>query len=344
MAVDPTDFSVLDQTPGIGTMLAYGRYAGVPWYRSFWAVSLGFVLLLVPSGAAAVSIVAIGNAKWPWFLPAIPAGWALFAGIGLCGWIVGYLRRVRLAQFAARNHLAFADLLEQNRRPGLGFPRHLRNIERAVVGGIHGGVRFELGTNHSAVRGNQDRVDIRKPFAFIEFELPSEVPHIFLKNRRSRILPVSGLALSASTALKLEGNFNETFTLLCPAGYERDALYIFTPNLMAALLDTAQDAEVELVDSRAYIYLNPRTRIWRAEKMRSIYATIDALAGRLNRQTMRYSDERVEHASAGVALGGRRILGGQNATGLTILWVTIATLMSVAVIAVTVFVIPALGS
>lgn len=40
--------------------------------------------------------------------------------------------------------------------------------------------------------------------------------------------------------LSLEGDFDRYFTLYCPGDYERDALYVFTPDLLALLIDESR--------------------------------------------------------------------------------------------------------
>ena len=341
-AVEPR-FDVLDSRPTLGELLGYPRFAGMPWYRSFWAVTIGTLAVVGASLAAASLVPRLLGREVVWFLPLIPYAWALIAIFGFVWWCVDYVRRVRLGRFAAANGFGFADLLENQRRIGLGFPSHMRNQERSVIAARVASAYFTVGRNTVMAPRNTERVEIRKPFAFIELDLPSEVPHIILKNRRSRVLPLTGLGLGNSQRLSLGNEFDKVFTLMCPRGYERDALYIFTPNLMAALIDTAADAEVELVDSRVYIYLSRTTPLWRGSTMRSVFALVNALAGRFDRQTLRYADERATAGGTRVALAGRRISAGEGATGLTILWMVAVAALSIGVTAFSLFVVPMIG-
>ena len=337
------DLGPLRRAPSLREWLAYPRVAGVPWYGGFLAVSAGAVLAVGASIAAGAVLHTLVGPAAPWFIGVLPAIWAVIAIVGFVGWLVDASHRIRLARFALANGFAFADRLEGNRRPGLGFPGHLRNIERGVIAGEHAGTPFQLGRNQSVARRDAERVDIRKPFAFIQLQLPTEVPHLVLKNRRSRVLPLAGLGLGNTSRVSLEGNFDTTFTLLCPAGYERDALYILTPNLMAALLDTASDAEVEFVDDRATLYFGPRTALWKPETMAGVFSVIEQLGARLQRQTARYEDDRAAASATAVALGGRRILGGDGASGLTIAWFAVMIGISAAVMGFSFFVAPMLG-
>ena len=337
------DVGVLRRLPSLREWLAYPRAAGVPWYGSFWAVSVGTLLAVAASIAAGAVLRSVVGDGAPWFVGLIPVAWAVLAVAGFVGWLVDASRRIRIARFALANGYAFADRLEGRRRPGLGFPGHLRNIERGVIAGEHAGTPFQLGRNQSVARRDAERADLRRPFVFLQLLLPTEVPHLVLKNRRSRVLPIAGLGLGNATRLSLEGDFDRTFTLLCPADYERDALYILTPNLMAALLETASDAEVEFVDDRATLYFGARTALWKPETMRRVFGVIEQLGARLERQTSRYDDDRAAASATGVALGGRRILGGDGASGLTIAWFAVVIGISAAVMAFSLLIAPTLG-
>ncbi|WP_414172275.1 hypothetical protein [Clavibacter tessellarius] len=48
----------------------------------------------------------------------------------------------------------------------------------------------------------------------------------------------------------LEGDFDRHAALYCPEGYERDALYLFTPDVMAVLVDRVRGFDVEIRGDR----------------------------------------------------------------------------------------------
>jgi hypothetical protein len=77
--------------------------------------------------------------------------------------------------------------------------------------------------------------------------LSTRLPHIVLHARNGRTLTAAATPDRAQR-LNLEGDFNEHFTLYCPAEYERDALYLFTPDVMARLIDRVHGFDVEIVD------------------------------------------------------------------------------------------------
>lgn len=59
---------------------------------------------------------------------------------------------------------------------------------------------------------------------------------------------------SGKELIKLEGDFNKYFSLSIPKGYEVEALEIFTPDIMAELIDKAKNYSLEIVNSHLFIY------------------------------------------------------------------------------------------
>lgn len=140
---------------------------------------------------------------------------------------------------------------------------------------------------------------------FIQLALESPTPHIALVNHRSAVLRHTGSRILAAQRLRLEGDFDRTFTLYCPTGYERDALYIFTPDLMALLLDVASDCEIELVDGWLVAYVGRPWRLWRGRDFAAMIALVDAVSAKARRRTRRYQDDRALRGV--VAPEGRRL-------------------------------------
>lgn len=91
---------------------------------------------------------------------------------------------------------------------------------------------------------------------YLAIALPRRVPHMVLDARSNDHGPFSSLVRrpAANQHLSLEGDFDTRFRLYVPTGYERDALYVFTPDLMALLIDETGDLDVELRDDRLIAY------------------------------------------------------------------------------------------
>jgi len=110
--------------------------------------------------------------------------------------------------------------------------------------------------------------------------------------------------------ISLEGDFDRHFTLYAPRDYTTDALYIFTPDVMAALIDHASGFSITLIDDQLIVRPLLGTfdltddALWRR-----LFAVLDSVAPEVAGQTLRYRDERSEVRSL-IAQSGRRLTGG----------------------------------
>ncbi len=320
------DFTILDDPVRLSDVRAYARR--LRWTRrppvvlSLLVVCLVAVVAMTRVLQPGVGIVAIvGGCGTVVVIAAITASWATAIG-----------RRVRLERFARVNGLDYADELRNDARRGLGFPPGIENQGTAtIIGpGASDGYGFILGVNRPRPDPRASRMEMRRPFLFLQLALPRSVPHLILRNRRSRIVPLFTGRTAAETTLRLDGDYHNAFTLIAPASYERDALEIFTPNLIAALLEFADAAEFELVDRTAFLYLPARTPVWTAEVMRAVLELADDLNRMLDRQTGRYIDERSADGAPDAARA-RRIRSAAPITGGGILW-TLAVIAAAAAI------------
>jgi hypothetical protein len=136
--------------------------------------------------------------------------------------------------------------------------------------------------------------------SFVAIPLERTVPNIVLVGRRIGALALGGFAMHASQRLSLEGDFDRYFSLYCPVDYERDALQIFTPNLMQLLIDTTSDCDVELVDDWMFVY-SRWGRTLDSEALDRLEAVTGLVQSTVERQTSRYRDERSEPAGSTVS-------------------------------------------
>ncbi|MCI2956416.1 hypothetical protein MN032_01820 [Agromyces atrinae] len=151
------------------------------------------------------------------------------------------------------------------------------------------------------------RVSISTPqrsvnLGYLAITLPRRLPHMVLDGRSNG----RGMLVRPrrDQRLDLEGDFNSHFRLFVPKGYERDALYVFTPDLMALLIDETGDMDVEVRDDRLIVFRpggfdlsNPAT--WqRFERIR------ETLGAKALTRTDRYVDERAAQPLGSVAAPG----------------------------------------
>ena len=293
------------------------------------AVVAPFVLAFVGFGIALV--VFLATAVGP--RAAVPIGvmlglWALVmtAVVALAVRQTGTdnERAYRLRRFAEANGLEYQWTTGVADRPGMIFPRVRTGYARDVLVG-DGEFPIEVGNVRCNRRGRLWRT---QRWGYLALRLQTPLPHIVLDAVGNNSLGVSSLpvGLHAGQRLSLEGDFDRVFRLYCPAGYERDALYLFTPDIMARLMDTAAELDVEIIDDRMYFYrrsdlatLDPATWEW----LGSVQA---AMTGKLA-QWERWRDGHAQgqsdsgipllHPPRGVAEPGQRLRR-------TLPWATIA--------------------
>ncbi|MGV8881433.1 MAG: hypothetical protein ACOH19_04720 [Rhodoglobus sp.] len=110
-------------------------------------------------------------------------------------------------------------------------------------------------------------------------------------------------SLQTSQKLLLEGDFNKYFTLYCPSGRERDALQIFTPDVMALLIDHGAAWDVEIVEDNLFVYSSRTLSPERPRDIQRLLQFADLVVPKLG--------GRIERARPGAVMTAEgRSLGG----------------------------------
>ncbi|BAJ74517.1 hypothetical protein MTES_1553 [Microbacterium testaceum StLB037] len=167
---------------------------------------------------------------------------------GLRGDRIAQERRWRLARFAQAVSMEYVPSISQPPLPGSIFQRGSGRTAVDVLRGRE--PRFvEVGNYHYTVSNGKNQTTVRWGYIAIKLNVP--LPHI--------VLDASGNNISLGTFdrdqhLSLEGDFDRYFRLYCPQGYERDALYLFTPDVMARFIDNAAVFDVEIIDDWLFLY------------------------------------------------------------------------------------------
>jgi hypothetical protein len=298
------DFSTWAQPMTRRDFKEYYRAQHLPFYRRYGFAMLAYICLII-LGIFVITTVPnwfVGDAQSSTRLTITLVASAFLASIilGVVWWIRIFLRNVRLNKFCEINDLEFREQIKNLCPPGLPFDRDSQSITRPAVMNDN----FVIGRYYITQSRDEYRTQIHLPFTFTMARLPRRVPHIVLKNRLSKI--VSPTKTGKITKMKLEGNFSDTFTLLCPPDYERDALYIFTPDVMAACLDLAGDAEIELVDDHLFLYTRSGAVFRDPRKLAAAFDAVQQLTARFHKQTKAYRDQKSTGA-ARVSAAARRL-------------------------------------
>jgi hypothetical protein len=264
---------------GVLLVAASVTFLGIAGLLAFYLLPIGFGLTGPSLGLAQVGAILLGAAlvvsstitirrhlRQRAALTSIAEalGWAYRADIGDRIWGGSIDEQIDRGSRTARDHL---DALQCD----LPFD----SVERTFVVGDREGA-----TMHT-VRA-------------VRIPLPSEAPRITLRSRRGGgALSVLPRRPNGRSRLRLEGDFSDVFEVSVPTGYEADALYVLTPDLMVILLDESADLDLEIVDSTLHVYF-PAVDLTDEAELRSFIAVIAALYDRFGRRTLLYRDEAAE--------------------------------------------------
>lgn len=192
--------------------------------------------------------------------------------------------QARAQRLCAEGGFTYRALLIDPALSGLLFQRGKRIVLAHVADALNGATAFLFGTIQAGPRGTRGAM-------LAVLRLPRPVPNIVLVSTSGGVLRKAGIAFDETQRLGLEGHFDRTFTLYCPAHYQTDALYVFTPDVMARFLDTLGGCDVEFVDNRVVIYA-PSTAFADTSSISALPSLLHYLGEKLNRQTLRYADDR----------------------------------------------------
>lgn len=234
----------------------------------------------------------------------------LFAAM-LSGFVlIDYARKRKIAKiykFAVANNLRFiANGSAQDYEGAIFGVGHTRQISEAIV--LPNGV--EIGNYQYTSGSGRDKKTYY--WGYMKVKLVRHVPNMLLDSKKNNFLRglFSNLpkTYSKDQTIKLEGDFNDYFTLYAPKEYGMDAFYLFTPDVMAALIDHGSDFDIEVIDDNLLFYRSKRLNLTSEEEINGVLSVIDKVSSELISQADYYADERVGDRAANViAEPGRRL-------------------------------------
>lgn len=150
-------------------------------------------------------------------------------------------------------------------------------------------------------------------WGYVALRLDRRLPHMVLDATSNNLLFGSNLPsrFGKDAMLSLEGHFDKYFTLYCPPEYGRDALYVFTPDLMALLIDESAAFDVEIVDDWMFVYSTRPFDLLQPAVWERLDRIVQTVGSKTLDQTRLYADERIADRSLNIiAPQGRRIRRG----------------------------------
>ena len=239
-------------------------------------------------------------------------GIAIFVIVKHFGSGGSWAKWMRLSQFAAANGLQFRSHSANPSYTGmifnLGDTRFASNHLNSTTGRF-----FDLGTFQYSTGSGKSRST--HYWGFLALKLDRKLPNMVLDSKENNTLFGSDLPITfkRDQVLSLEGDFDKHFTLYCPKEYEQDALYVFTPDLMALLIDDAGSFDVEIVDDWMFIYTPHPLPPLNAANYARLFNIVQSVGTKTVSQTENYHDDRVGSATANiVAPAGQRLRHGTS--------------------------------
>ena len=231
---------------------------------------------------------------------------------------------VRLRTFAEKNHLRYSSGAPYDERDGLLFQvGHSKKFLDVLAFSDHGVA--EIGNFQYTTGSGKNSHTYKK--GFLRLELPRRLPHVVLDAKSNNFLgKFSNLssAYKGSQRLSLEGDFDKYFTLYAPDSHKRDALYVFTPDVMQAMIDAAHEYDAEIIDNNLYLYSGSSLQLHDSATLKELLTIADKIRAELIHQVDYYADERVANrASDTISDSGRRL------RQMSLKWVGIVVLVVV---------------
>lgn len=241
--------------------------------------------------------------------------------LGMVGYYLARGKRtenlVRLHKFAAANGIRFVHDRPDPAYPGVIFDNgYSRSINEAL--------EFPNGTeigNYEYTTGSGKKRRTHT-WSYARVKLTRRLPHMVLDAKQNNFfssLTTLPANFDTDQTLQLEGDFNNYFTLYAPKKYERDALYVFTPDVMAAVIDAGRAFDIEVVDDNLFLYSSEHQNLHSQEYLTMILGVIDRISTEIHDQTDYYADERVgDRAVNLIAEPGRRLTSNVSVVAIVI--------------------------
>lgn len=315
-ASDQIDYSPLAQPVTQADLIAYKSYissldsskakSGRSTYLLIGLIGVVVLWIMFASFIEFFQEGKIGGFFWLCFA-------AVFAWFTYKIWIENNKRLAKLYKFAKNNNIVLKISISNHGLNGVIFNQGSnRNVAEAF--------KFSNGSeigNYQYTTGSGKNKTTQE-WGYVLVPLVRNLPNMILDAKSNNLMGrLSNLpiALSKNAKLQLEGNFNNYFDLYVPEEYERDALYLFTPDVMAVLVDSGAAYDIEVIDNSLMIYRNLRFNLASEQELKQVFSIVNLIAGEIRDQSHSYKDDRtVSKAQNIVADPGKRLKNGFGKT------------------------------
>lgn len=209
-----------------------------PWR---WAVCFGSIAWLL----GGLWIILAYGLRTDWFglIPFLPV-------FLLSMYAEAVRRQVREAfwqQFAAARHMTYQYKGDPAAETAVMFRQgHGRKINHIITGAHNDRV---LRIFNYQFKSGYDRDSKTYTYTVFGFTFSGQFPHLYLNKLGN------GFGTKIGVVIPLPAEFEKKFRLSAPKEYEIEALQVFTPDLLAHLLDVQLDYDIELVNQELLIFV-----------------------------------------------------------------------------------------
>lgn len=166
------------------------------------------------------------------------------------GFVEKKIRVLFWKQFAELNGWKYKDRSDPSQEQGVMFRQgHSRAIRHCVLGMIDQRNFRIFNYNFSIGSGKHKKTFFYTVFSF---KFSGTFPHLYLNNK------ANSYSVKIGESIPLPTEFEKSFSLSAPKEYEIEALEIFTPDVLANLLDNKFGHDVEFVNQEMLIFFDGR--------------------------------------------------------------------------------------
>lgn len=220
-----------------------------------------------------IILLAAGIAMWLYPVEIFYIGFAaIFLICILFGSVTKKVRRVFMQEFGDSIGYAFSPSAPLSSVDGKIFKVGSSRKIFDILTGEYNGLPVRVFCYQYSVQEGKNRVTFS--FTFFEVTFSNNMPDIVVLSALNG-LPGLSVFLSLGEHIRLEGDFNSYFSLYVPKDFETEAYQIFTPDIMADLIDRAKQMSFEFNGNKLYIY--ERGLIDTTEDMNSAFGLADYL-------------------------------------------------------------------
>lgn len=161
-------------------------------------------------------------------------------------YMVGQAKKEFWRQFAEGKGLTYAASGDISEEMGIMFHQGNNRTVAHFVQGNFRNVPIRIFNYH--FQTGSGKYAVHHVYTVFEFRFTGMFPHLYLNSMRN------GYGFTTGEVIPLPSEFEKRFKLYAPKEYEIEALEIFTPDVLAILLEDDLRHDIELVDHELLIF------------------------------------------------------------------------------------------